>query len=193
MVNFGPLAAEIVSLVWGTPANFNGFCILPSSLLRCCSLDANHTLHDVWPYPALLHYIYILGALAPWQNFACCKIHFPSKSCSLILAPLLHGTPAAGVSQTLRRWTEGATYIRQGGHQVGHWPTFLVLCTKHDDWFYQMLISTNTAILETNIPIKILATSMPAAEGPLIILILINLNCESLLRNLTLFNLTLFW
>jgi len=22
MVNFGPLAAEIVSLVWGTPANF---------------------------------------------------------------------------------------------------------------------------------------------------------------------------
>ena len=25
MVNFGPLAAEIVSLVWGTPANFNKF------------------------------------------------------------------------------------------------------------------------------------------------------------------------
>jgi len=31
-----------------------------------------------------------------------------------------------GVSQTLRRWTEGATYIRQGDHPVGHWPTFLV-------------------------------------------------------------------
>jgi len=28
MVNFGPLAAEIGSLVWGTPANFNGFCVL---------------------------------------------------------------------------------------------------------------------------------------------------------------------
>jgi len=28
MVNFGPLAAEIVSLVWGTPGNFNGFRIL---------------------------------------------------------------------------------------------------------------------------------------------------------------------
>jgi len=25
MVNFGPLVAEIGSLVWGTPANFNGF------------------------------------------------------------------------------------------------------------------------------------------------------------------------
>jgi len=28
MVNFGPLAAEIVSLVWGTPVNFNGFRVL---------------------------------------------------------------------------------------------------------------------------------------------------------------------
>jgi len=40
------------------------------------------------------------------------------------LAALLHGTPVVGVSQTLRRWTEGATCIRQGDHQVGHWPTF---------------------------------------------------------------------
>ena len=30
------------------------------------------------------------------------------------------------MSQTLRRWTEGATYVRQGNHHVGHWPTFLV-------------------------------------------------------------------
>jgi len=69
MVNFGPLAAEVVSLVWGTRANFNRF---------------------------------------------------------RILAVLLHGTLVVGVSQTLQRWTEGATYIRQGGHHVGHWPTFLV-------------------------------------------------------------------
>ena len=32
-----------------------------------------------------------------------------------------------GISQTLRRWTEGASYIRQGDHHVGHWPTLLVL------------------------------------------------------------------
>ena len=67
MVNFGPLVAEIGPVVWGTPANYNGF---------------------------------------------------------RVLAMLLHGTPAVGVSQTLRRWTEGATYIRQGGHHIGHWPTF---------------------------------------------------------------------
>ena len=44
-----------------------------------------------------------------------------------IFAALLHGILVVGVSQTLRRWTEGATYIRQGDHHVGHWPTFLVV------------------------------------------------------------------
>jgi len=32
MVNFGLLAAEIVSLVWGTPANFSGFRALSALL-----------------------------------------------------------------------------------------------------------------------------------------------------------------
>jgi len=73
MVNFGPLVAEIGSVVWGTPANFNGF---------------------------------------------------------RVLAALLHGTVVVGVNQTLRRRREGPTYIRQGGHHVGHWPTFLVLLVK---------------------------------------------------------------
>jgi len=67
MVNLGPLAAEIGSLLWGTPANFNGYCVL---------------------------------------------------------AALLHGTLVVGVSQTLRRRIEGAIYIGQGGHHVGHLPTF---------------------------------------------------------------------
>jgi len=34
MVNFGPLATEIGSLVWGTPANFNVFRVLASLLQR---------------------------------------------------------------------------------------------------------------------------------------------------------------
>jgi len=52
--------------------------------------------HDVYTFS---------GALAPWRNFAWCKVHFTCKSCTLdspILAALLHGTPAEGVSQTLR-------------------------------------------------------------------------------------------
>jgi len=52
MANFGSPAAEIRPVVWGTPANFNGF---------------------------------------------------------RVLAALLHGSQVVGVSQTLRRWTEGTT------------------------------------------------------------------------------------
>ena len=58
MVNFGQLGAEIVSLVWGTPANYNGFCILVSLLQWCHSTEANQTLHDIWPSPGLVHYTY---------------------------------------------------------------------------------------------------------------------------------------
>jgi len=41
-----------------------------------------------------------------------------------VLAALLHGSQVVGVSQTLRHWTEGTAYVRQGVHHVGHWPTF---------------------------------------------------------------------
>jgi len=32
MLNFGPLTAEIGSGVWGTPTNFNRFCVLAALL-----------------------------------------------------------------------------------------------------------------------------------------------------------------
>ena len=50
-----------------------------------------------------------------------CKFQLVSRIGSVTARHLV-----AGVSQTLLRWTEGATYIRQGDHHVGHWPTFLV-------------------------------------------------------------------
>jgi len=84
MANVGPLAAEIVLPVWGTPANFNWFHILASFLPRHRSPEANQTLHDLWSSPELVHYIYILGGFCPWRNFATCKIHFASKSCVLL-------------------------------------------------------------------------------------------------------------
>ena len=103
MVEFSLLAPEIVSLVWSTSANFNGFRVLASLLQRRRSPEANQTLHDVWPSPGLLHYTFS-GALAPEWNFARCKIHVASsKSCALLLAALLHGSRAVGASQTLRR------------------------------------------------------------------------------------------
>jgi len=42
-----PTTAEIGSLVWGTPANFNDFRVLVSLLQRRRSTEANQTLHNV--------------------------------------------------------------------------------------------------------------------------------------------------
>jgi len=44
IVNFGPLKAEICSLVWGTSANFNGFCVLASLLHGTVVVGVSQTL-----------------------------------------------------------------------------------------------------------------------------------------------------
>ena len=69
MANFGPLAAEIGSVVWGTPANFNGFRILASLLQQRRSMEANQTLHDVRPSPGLVHYVYTFGGSCDVMEF----------------------------------------------------------------------------------------------------------------------------
>ena len=61
MVNFGPLAAEIVSLVWGTPANFNRFSILAALLHGTLVLGISQT--------AALnrgHHLYLAGRPSRW-------------------------------------------------------------------------------------------------------------------------------
>ena len=113
MANFGPLTAEIGWRVWGTPENFNGFRVFASLLQRRRSLGANQTLHDVWPSPGLVHYIirYIFGRSCPLTEF--CPVQnslYVEVLRSFILAALLHGTPAAGVSQTAawyKEWNYG--------------------------------------------------------------------------------------
>jgi len=44
MVNFGPLAAEIGPVVWGTPANFNGFRVLAELLHDTLVVGISQTL-----------------------------------------------------------------------------------------------------------------------------------------------------
>ena len=111
IVNFGLLAAETVSLVWGTRANFNVFRVL-TSLQRRRTPEANQTLHDVWPSPGLLHYIYIFGGSCTLTEF--CHVQHVQVLHSPILVALLQGSPAAGVSQTLRHRTRnGITELSQ--------------------------------------------------------------------------------
>jgi len=125
MVKFGPVTAEIISGVWGTPANFNGFRVFVSLLHWRHSTKVNQILHSIWPSPGLVHYIHFQGLL-PLTEF--CQVH--NSLCvqvfrCLLLAALLHDTRAVGVSQTLQSGTrtgitellllvifnKGATYI----------------------------------------------------------------------------------
>ena len=115
MVNLGPLTAEICWRVWGTTANFNRFRVLASLLHRRHSTEVSQTLHDVWPSPVLVYYIYIFGGSCPITEF--CQLQ--NSLCvqvmrSPISAALLHGTRAVGVSHSLRRGTRnGVTELSQ--------------------------------------------------------------------------------
>jgi len=129
MVNFGHWRLRSVSMVWGTPANFNGSRILASLLHHRRSAEVNQTLHDVWPYPGLVHYINFRGLLPPNWILPCVKFTLRP---SLAFPYIGSVTARHSVSQTLRCSAEGATYIRQGGHHVGHRPSFELVIT----WFY---------------------------------------------------------
>jgi len=53
----------------GHPSKFQRFRVLASLLHRCRSTQVNQTLHDVWPSPGLVHYIYIFGGSCPLTGF----------------------------------------------------------------------------------------------------------------------------
>jgi len=142
MANFGPLTAEICWRVWGTQANFNGFRILASLLQRRRSPKANQTLHDVWPPPGLLHYIYIFEGCCPLTEF--CLVQnslYVQVLLSRILAALLHGSPAAGVSQNLRRGTRnGITELLQRAPPIFDRVTITLGIGPHSSCFWNKVI-----------------------------------------------------
>jgi len=85
-------------------------------------VEVNQTLRDLW-----LSTIYtFLGGFCSITEVCQLRNSLGTEVLrSPILAALLHGTPAAAISQTAM-WgiAEGATYIRLGGHHDGYWPTF---------------------------------------------------------------------
>ena len=123
----GPLAAEIVyqfeALHQISAVSRVGFITAATSLnggqpnfARCLAISLAGTVH-----------IHFWGLLPRNGILIGAKFTLrPGLALSYISA-LLHGTRVVGISQTLRHWAEGATYIWQGGHHVGHQPTFLVL------------------------------------------------------------------
>ena len=75
---------NILSLLWGTPSNFNRFRVLAALLQRRRSTEANQTLHDVWPSRGLVHYIYFFGGSCPPPPTEFCKVQ--NSLCVQVLA-----------------------------------------------------------------------------------------------------------
>ena len=90
MVNFGSLAAEIVSLVWGTPGSFNGFRILAALLYgtlvvgvsQIAAFNRGRHLYSAgrpsgWAFAHILVYYlrspYVIGQTI---IFSCCGLFF---------------------------------------------------------------------------------------------------------------------
>ena len=139
MMNFSLLAAEIVSLVWGTPADFNGFNVLASLLQRRHSTEGNQTLHNVWPLPGLVDYTYIFGGCCSVTEF--CQVH--NSLCVL---------------QVLRSPT-GSVTARQSS--IGREPNFAALSTwRHLDsagrpsrWALAHILITGSIARSANLPV----------------------------------------
>jgi len=137
VANFCPLTAETVSLVWGTLTNFNRFRVLPSSLHRRRSPEANQScarcLAVSW---AGTLYIHFRGLLSPDRILPGAKF---TLRASLAFAYIVSATArhsSSGRQPKFAAWymewnygtfAEGATYIRQGDHHVGHRPMHILV------------------------------------------------------------------
>jgi len=146
MANFGPLTAEIVSLVWGTPANFDGFRVIgfvtaATSLTggqpyfaRCLAVSRAATLYiHFWGQG--------FGGSCPLtefcqvQNSLCVQV-LPSP----ILTALQRGTPAADISQTLRRGTRnGITELSQAAPPIFGWAAITLGIGPHSSLVYSVV------------------------------------------------------
>ena len=112
------------------------------------SPEANQTLHDVWPSPGLLRYIYIFGGSCPLTEF--CPVQnspYVQVLLSPILAALLHGSRAVGLSQTLRRGTRNRIMeLSQTAPSVFGWAAITLGIGPHCSCFFGSVRQTKLAI-----------------------------------------------
>ena len=120
MLNFSPLTAEICWRVWGTPANFNGCRVLAPLLAAPTSLNGRQP-----------NFARCLAVSCKLQNSLCVQV---TKSSVSYIGSVNARHSSSGHQPKFTAWykewkygtfTEGATYIRQGDHHVGHRPTLV--------------------------------------------------------------------
>ena len=113
----------IVQLCWAISSQLRHVSTIGKNLLSSnMSFRCSHNMANMGPLTAEIGPV-VWGTAANFNGFH-------------VLAALLHGSQVVSVSQTLRRCTEGSTYVRQGDHHVEYWPTFLVivLVNSKDTW-----------------------------------------------------------
>ena len=132
IANVDALTAEIGLPVWGTFQQISclGFLTAAPSVIRGQPNFAR-CLAVSWASTN----IYIFGGSCPLTEFCQVQNSLTSKSCVLLYwqrnCTALEQRPSAKLCGVVpyRQWNfgifaEGATYIRLGGHHVGHRPTF---------------------------------------------------------------------
>jgi len=126
---------------FGYPSKFqqvSHLAFVTAAVQRRRSLEANQTLHDVWLSPGLLHDIYIFGGSCCLTEFCLVQNSLYIKVLrSLILAALLHGTPAVGVSQTLQHGTRnGITELSLSAPPIFGWAAMTLGIGPHSSYIY---------------------------------------------------------
>jgi len=121
MVNLGSLKAEIVWRVWSTPGSQQISTGFASWLRYCTDVAQQRSTKLCTMFDRLLGWyiiLYIFGGSCSLTEF--CQLQhslYVQVLRSPVLAVLLHGARAVGVSQTLRR----GIFTRQDDHPVQHW------------------------------------------------------------------------
>jgi len=114
-------------------ARYCGFRVLVSLLHRRRSMEVNQTLHDVWPSPGLVHYVYTFWGLLP-PNRILPGAKFALLP-SLAFSYLDTGSVTVWQSSSGRQQTFAARYLYAtvqlsrstlGGRTVQLFPTFYV-------------------------------------------------------------------
>jgi len=154
MANFHPLTAEIGSLVWATPANFNGFAHLAFVTAATSLTGGQPNFARCLAVSWAGYYTHIFGGSCPLTEF--CPVHnsfYVQVLHSSISAALLHGTPVAGVSQTLRRGTRnGITKLSQRAPPIFGWEAITLGIGPHSRFylFYCDVSSLSALLIKIN-------------------------------------------
>jgi len=123
----GQLKPRSVWLLWAPQQISVGSrlaVITAATSLTRCQPNFARCLAVCWAGTLYIHF----WGLLPLTQFCPVQNHFTSKSCVPILAALLDGTPAAGVSQTLRRGTRnGITKLSQMAPPIFGWVAIMLV------------------------------------------------------------------